>query len=328
MSFADIIGQQKQLATLRAALAKGRLHHAYLFFGAEGVGKRTIALALARALHCAQATGDFCGQCVNCRRIGDANHPDVRLVEPLTGKKEIGIQQIRELEKELNYQSFTGGTKIIIIDPATLMNLSAQNALLKTLEEPPSHTMLILIAANAGALLPTLRSRCLQISFGPLERASVADYLARKKGGKPQEAQVLAALSSGSLGLALRLSDSQLFEKRQVWAGMLTSLGAGDYRGASAAAEKLAGKKEESLKFLEWAETFYRDLLVYAAAQTPQETINLDMLPQIQVQTAGAGIEHWLAVFAQTVGAGARIQRNLNRRMVLEKLLFDVVGAR
>lgn len=328
MSFADILGHQKQLDILRTALNKGRLHHAYLFFGAEGVGKRTSALALARAIHCVGATGDFCGQCVNCSRIGDGNHPDVRLIEPLAGKKEISIQQIRALEKELNYRSFTGGRKIALIDPATLMNLSAQNALLKTLEEPPANAMLILIAANIGALLPTLRSRCLQISFGALDRAQVANYLWEKKGNKPEEAQFLAALSMGSLGQALKLNESKLFGQREVWGNMLATLGAGDYRRACEAAEMLAGKKDETLKFLEWAETFYRDLLVYAATQNSNETINLDRLAQIQEQSVTTSIDHCLALYEQTIGAGARIQRNLNRRMVLEKLLFDVVGAR
>jgi DNA polymerase III subunit delta' len=170
MSFAEIIGHQGQIEILRAALAKNRLHHAYLFAGPEGVGKRTLALALAKAVHCTEMGSDSCGQCVNCARIRDGNHPDVRLIEPLMGKKEISIQQIREIERQLNFRSFSGGKKIAILDPATLMNLSAQNALLKTLEEPPQDSLLILIAPTAGGLLPTLRSRCLSLSFGPLRR--------------------------------------------------------------------------------------------------------------------------------------------------------------
>src|SRR5262245_12389860 len=137
MGFAQIVGHSKQLETLRLALAHGRLHHAYLFVGAAGLGKKTIGLSLAKAIHCSGASGDFCGECADCARIQDGNHPDVRLIEPLAGKKEISIQQIRELEKELNLRSFSGNKKIVILDPATLMNLSAQNALLKTLEEPP-----------------------------------------------------------------------------------------------------------------------------------------------------------------------------------------------
>ncbi|MBM4260015.1 MAG: DNA polymerase III subunit delta' [Deltaproteobacteria bacterium] len=328
MSFAEIIGQPKPLAILRSALANGRLHHAYLFLGPEGVGKRAIALALAKAIHCAGANGDFCGQCVNCKRIGDGNHPDVRLVEPLAGRKEIAIQQIRDIEKELNYQSFTGGRKIVIFDRATLMNLSSQNALLKTLEEPPADSLLILIAANGGALLPTLRSRCLKVSFGPLHRPAVAQYLERNKQVKTEEAQFLAALSMGSLGLALKLNDRKLFEKRREWAALLGSLGKGDYRSGSDAAEKLAGNKDDALKFLEWAETFYRDLLVFAAVHSGDELINLDLLKQTQQLAGAVTVEKWLALFEQAVGAGARIQRNLNRRMVLEDLLFNVVGAR
>ena len=168
MSFAEVIGHQKQLANLHSALTGERLHHAYLFLGPEGVGKRTIAVAYAKALHCLQQVNDFCDQCANCARISDGNHPDVRVLEPLAEKKEISIQQIRELERDLNFRSFTGKRKIAIIDPATLMNSSAQNALLKTLEEPPQESLIILIAANAGALLPTLRSRCLRLSFAPL----------------------------------------------------------------------------------------------------------------------------------------------------------------
>src|SRR5881227_3011851 len=111
MGFSEILGHQRQTETLRLALAKGRLHHAYLFAGPEGVGKRTLALALAKAIHCAERVDDFCGQCANCARIEDGNHPDVRTIEPLAGKKEISIQQIREIEKQLNFRSFSGRKK-------------------------------------------------------------------------------------------------------------------------------------------------------------------------------------------------------------------------
>ncbi|HLN83546.1 MAG TPA: DNA polymerase III subunit delta', partial [Candidatus Binatia bacterium] len=131
MSFAEVIGHTKQLAILRSALSAERLHHAYLFVGPDGIGKRTAAIAVAKAIHCEESIEDFCGICVNCARISDGNHPDVRLIQPLPDKKEISIQQIREIERELNFRSFSGKRKIAVIDPATLMNLSAQNALLK-----------------------------------------------------------------------------------------------------------------------------------------------------------------------------------------------------
>lgn len=328
MGFSEILGHQRQTETLRLALAKGRLHHAYLFAGPEGVGKRTLALALAKAIHCAERVDDFCGQCANCARIEDGNHPDVRTIEPLAGKKEISIQQIREIEKQLNFRSFSGRKKIAVLDPATLMNLSAQNALLKTLEEPPQDSLLVLVATNTGGLLPTLRSRCLRLSFGSLQCAQLANYLASKKGLKREEADFLAAMAMGSLGTALKIDGEEMQEKRRVWIELLSSLKAGDYRAATVTAEGLAKDRDESLKFLEWAGSWYRDLMVHAVTRGSAELVNRDVLARMEHESADDRLEHSLSLIAQTIEAAAGIQRNLNRRMVLENLLFNVVGNR
>ena len=328
MGFNDIIGQQKQLTVLRSALASGRLHHAYLFLGPEGVGKRLVAVALAKSLHCSELKNDFCGGCVNCRRIAAGNHPDVRVIEPLSGKKEISIQQIRELERELNYRSFTGKRKIAIIDPATLLNLSSQNALLKTLEEPPQDCLIVLIAANEGGLLPTLRSRCLRLSFTPLARNEITGFLQSHHGMNRTDAEFIAALGMGSIGAALALDKDQLIEKRKIWTGMLGAFKRRDYHGAMIAAEALAVNREEALDFLKWAESWYRDLLIYSVANDSNDLVNLDMRQQIEEQSSRQNIDSALGAIAQTSSAAARIQRNLNRRMVLEKLLFGVVGGR
>ncbi|HEX9455117.1 MAG TPA: DNA polymerase III subunit delta' [Candidatus Binatia bacterium] len=328
MSFADIIGQQKQLTILRSALANQRLHHAYLFLGPDGIGKHSVAVALAKAVHCVEANGDFCGGCVNCARIADGNHPDVRLIEPLAGKKEISIQQVRELERDLNYRSFTGKRKVAIIDPATLLNLSSQNALLKTLEEPPQDSLMILIAANGGALLPTLRSRCLRLSFAPLTRQQVAGFLQSQHEIASADAEFIAALSMGSIGAALALDHDEMVERRRIWIGMLGALKPGDYQGAMAAAEALASDRDETLKFLKWAESWYRDLLVQSVAQDSNDLVNLDMHTEIAQQAADGDVEKNLRVISQTGRAAAGVQRNLNRRMVLEKFFFGVVGGR
>jgi len=325
MGFSQIVGHQKQVEILRQALNHGRLHHAYLFVGIEGVGKRTIALGLAKAIHCSAATGDFCGECTDCGRIQNGNHADVRIIEPLAGKKEISIQQIRELEKELNFRSFSGKKKIAIVDPATLMNLSAQNALLKTLEEPPRDSLLILIAANGGALLPTLRSRCLRISFGSLARDLISGFLVSRKGLAVETAEFLAAMSLGSLGAVVSIDTQELLERRREWVRLISGLGAGDYRAATDAAEALAGSKEDSLRFLEWIESWFRDLLVYSVTQNPQAVANVDMLPQIQQQSATADFERLFSWIAAAKAAVGGIQRNLNRRMMIEDLLVNTV---
>ena len=326
MGFVEIIGHTHQLEILRLALANDRLHHAYLFCGPAGVGKRTTALALAMALHCAEKNGDFCGRCGECARIQGRNHPDVRVIECLAGKKEISIQQIREMEKELRFRSFSGGRKVAIVDPATLLNPASQNALLKTLEEPPPDSLLILVATSAGALLPTLRSRCLRLGFGPLPRQLIARFLVSQKLMKPADADLLAALGKGSLGAALQMNGEELRQRRRIWGGMLSMLKVGDYRGAMEAAEALAASREEALEFFEWAETWYHDLLIRALRQDSDDCVNLDMLVELRRQ-APAPMEHILSAAANAAGAARKIQRNLNRRMVLERFLFGVVGS-
>jgi DNA polymerase-3 subunit delta' len=328
MGFSELIGHSNQIETLRRALLNDRLHHAYLFLGPDGVGKRTLAMALAQAIHCSELQGDYCGRCVNCASIIHGNHADVRFIGPLLGKKEIAIQQIRELERELRFRSFGGKQKIAIVDPVTLMNAAAQNALLKTLEEPPAKSLIILIAPNGGGILPTVRSRCLRLSFAPLPCAEVAAVLQAKHRVKAEEAVFLAAMATGSIGVALSLDQEGLIEKRKTWTEMLGSLKPGDYQAAVVTAEALAATRNGALEFFKWAESWYRDLLVYRVTRNSEELVNLDMLAQIEQQAAASKVENSLAAMAGIADAAAGIQRNLNRRMVLEKLLFGVVGAR
>jgi DNA polymerase-3 subunit delta' len=328
MGFSSVLGHQKQLQTLRLGLQKGRLHHAYLLLGPEGVGKKTVAFCLVQAIHCTEIEGDFCGRCPACVRVRNGNHPDVRMIEPLSGKKEISIQQVREIEKELSYRSFSGRRKVAIIDPAPLMSVPAQNALLKTLEEPPHDSLLILIAASAGGLLPTLRSRCMRLSFGPLPTGVIAEYLIIQRGKPADEAKCLAALAMGSLGAAMQMENGGLLEKRRVWKQMLAALGARDYRGAITTAEAIAADRDESLEFLQWAGSWYRDLLIYALTQSQDEIANIDMIDLIKQESSGVSLEQLLALIAQTLEATGEIQRNLNRRMVIERLLLGAVEAR
>ena len=326
MPFSDIVGHGKQLATLRRGLAHDRLHHAYVFLGSEGVGKRTVALSLAKAVQCLEMANDFCGSCVNCVSIENRNHPDVRLIGPLPGKKDISIEQVRGLERELNYRAFSSGKKIAIIDPAPLMNFSAQNALLKTLEEPPAGSILILISISAGGLLPTLLSRCLRLSFAPLTASTVADHLVSGRALKREQAELLAALSFGSLGRALSPDLGELARRRGVWVEGIASLGKRNRRGWTTLAEELSKDREEALRFLEWLDGWYRDILIYGATESVQEICNLDLIESLKTQAASCSVERTLFLRSQALITAARIRRNVNRRMALDDLLAHAAG--
>ena len=324
MPFSDIVGQEKPLETLRRGLEGGRLHHAYLFLGPEGVGKKSVALSLAMAIHCEEGGHDFCGQCQSCHKIRAGNHPDVRLIEPPTGKKEIGIPQIRELERELAFRSFSGRKKVAILDPADLMNYHAQNSLLKTLEEPPGDCLLILIAKGTGGLLPTLVSRCLRLSFGAPAMDVVTDVLVRRKGIPVEEAKLLARLTMGSLGEALTCDTEDLLDRRKEWIARLVSIPCGDYRAVMAFAEELAGDREGCLEFLRCIDGWYRDILRYQIGGGTEQIRNIDMEETLREKSRLWGIDHTLSVLARTSEGAREIQRNYNRRLVMENLLIKV----
>src|SRR5512143_2151164 len=209
MPFSEIIGQDRAVGTLRAGLRRGALHHALLLAGPPGVGKGTAARILAQALNCEGGEGDDgCGRCPPCRKIARGVHPDVLVVEeervmaragrwePHAGRapsRDIVVDQIRELvDRRLALKRFEGRCRVVIVDPADAMNPQAQNALLKTLEEPPEDTVLALVASAPDALLPTVRSRCLRISFAPLPDELIAGRLAAA-GRPPEQARLAAA---------------------------------------------------------------------------------------------------------------------------------------
>ena len=325
MPFADIIGHEKPLQSLRQALEKQRLPHAYLFLGPDGVGKKTVALALAKAIQCQAVANDFCGKCADCIRIARGNHPDVRVVEPAEGKKEISILQVRELERELSFRPFSGRKKIAVVDPAPLMNASAQNALLKTLEEPPQSSLIILVSTSIGGLLPTLVSRCLRLSFTPLPAALVADQLVSQKGMERGAAEFLAALAMGSPGTALSAGMELLVERRRAWLEKISSLTPRNYRAALTAAEELAGAREESLKFLEWAQGWYRDLLLSSVGGEGAEVLNRDLEEELKRQAARHSPERLLWLRSCAATTAARIQRNVNRRLALENFFLQAL---
>ena len=235
------------------------------------------------------------------------------------------IQQVRELEKALSLRSFSGRQKVAIIDPATLMNWQAQNALLKTLEEPPRGCVLIMVACNAGGLLSTVRSRALAFSFAPLSRQLIVSFLISKRDKTKEQAQCLAALAMGSLGTASKIDTERLIEKRFDWMNMLVLLTPGNYRAALNTAEALAGNREETLKFLEWVGLWYRDLLTFRVAHAQDKIVNLDMLAQIKEQSSRIEENHLFSLLSKASEASERIQRNVNRRMVLEDLFLRAV---
>ncbi|MFH1019251.1 MAG: DNA polymerase III subunit delta', partial [Pseudomonadota bacterium] len=214
LSFAGIIGQDKAKKLLHRAVAQERLSHALLFKGPMGVGKKTCARTFAATLNCHSPAGhEPCGQCSSCRKFNAGSHPDFIVIEP--DGAAIKINQVRELKKTLAVPPFEAKIRVVLLCEIHTMRREAANSLLKTLEEPPSQTMLILTADEAGGILPTILSRCQTVPFFPLPQTEVAKILALEAGIAPESGAALAAMAEGSLGRARLLLAKDLLGLRR-----------------------------------------------------------------------------------------------------------------
>jgi DNA polymerase-3 subunit delta' len=182
MSFSDLKEQRTVAGQLQRSLKRGRLAHAYLFAGPRGSGKAAVARALAQALNCPEREHDACGRCDSCRRIAEAVHPDVYWVRPEMKSRQTSVERIREFEKAIYLKPTLAQVKVGVIVDADCLTESASNAFLKTLEEPPAQTVIVLLSAEPQRLLPTILSRCLKLNFGPAGAQAASPYRSRVLG--------------------------------------------------------------------------------------------------------------------------------------------------
>ncbi len=225
MRLADVLGHGQPRSLLLRAVSARSVPQSLLFDGADGVGKRTTALALAAAINCPQPAedGDACGACSSCRRIARGQHPDVVVLGP-NEKGSITVDMAREVIARAGYRPFEARRRVVIVDGADVLQPQAQNAMLKTLEEPPPSSMFILVTSRPDALLETVRSRCPRVRFGRLGPSELADVLIRHCGIAAAEAPGLAAMADGSVSRALAQDTGSLVEARDAAMSLLRGL--------------------------------------------------------------------------------------------------------
>lgn len=325
MSFAEILGQEPAIKFLKNSLERGKVAHAYLFYGIEGIGKEKTARALAQALNCLSPQGvEACGECRSCLKMESGAHPDVILIKP--NGAFIRIEQIRSFKRQLIYKPLEGRYRIAIITNADLLNKESANCLLKTLEEPPDTSIIILMATDINELLPTIVSRCQAVLFRPLSPALISEYFCSHRNNKfpPEQAALLASLSGGSLGKAVGLADSPLMEMRRDICIKLISLSRRDMESLLLLAEDLAGRKEELPEILAMLKTCLRDSLFLRQGLDERHLINKD-LKEMLFEGARRWTEKQLIHSLDLLyGAEQAITRNYNRRLILENLFLQL----
>ncbi len=237
MSLQDIIGHARQLSLLRESLRHGNLAPAYLFTGPEGVGKRTAALEFGRAALCRSLPEDGCGRCRSCLQIERGGHPDFVLVAVEEGKRLLKKEQVTDMQRFLSLTPAWGDRKFALVDDADSMNINSANAMLKTLEEPPAGTLIVLVSSNPGALLPTVISRCRKVGFGSLREPEVEQVLLNRGVGA-EEAAVAASLADGSPGSVAALESESWKKSSAVLEKVAKAVAAGDKGALLTAVEK------------------------------------------------------------------------------------------
>lgn len=320
MTFDQIIGHERQKEILNRALASGRLAHAYLFSGPDGIGKRLMAMALARAIVCKEQRG--CGNCLACRKIDHQNHPDLHILEP--DGKAIKIEQIRGFQRELNLKPLESPRKICMIEQADVMTVGAANALLKTLEEPRGDTLLVLLSSQPNRLLETIRSRCQPLPFNRHPNHRIQAELEKQLGIAPEESHVLAALSEGSFKKAFGKDRELYLDQRRVLLKTLTGLSSGSILPTLDFAEQLAADKTVLPDILEIFQAFYRDVLMTLQGRGDEELVNLDLKEKIHRVSAREDASTVLDKLEALIEVRQQLDRNVNRQLAMEVLLMKL----
>ncbi|MBE0696707.1 MAG: DNA polymerase III subunit delta' [Anaerolineaceae bacterium] len=324
-----IAGHEWAAHLLKEHIARGDVRHAYLFTGPLGVGRRSLALQFAQALNCTNppAPGEFCGECRVCRQLAAMQHSDLAVVQAEKEGGVLKVEQVRDLQHVLSLSPYEAHYRVALLLRFHEANPNAQNALLKTLEEAPRQVILLVTADSAESLLPTIVSRCEVLRLRPVSVERLQKELEERSMGK-EDARILAHLSGGRLGYALRMKDdpAKMEQRRALLEDLLHMLGE-SRRVRFVYAEQIA-KDKEALReaYAVWL-TFWRDLMLRSACGQGStdglQLVNQDMQAEIELLAGQIDLETARARVVDLEQAISRLDGNLNARLLTEVLLLD-----
>lgn len=325
--FRDIIGHEETIQHLQNAISRNRVSHAYIIQGPEGSGKMMMAEAFARTLECENRLDppDACGRCRSCHQAETRNHPDIIYV---THEKPavISVSDVRtQIVGDVQIRPYQGKRKIYIVGDAEKMNQQAQNALLKTLEEPPEYVTILLLTENAQALLDTIRSRCILLNLKSVSEAQIRKYLMEKAGVPDYQAKLCAAFAQGSVGKAVELASSEHFnEIRSNAITLVRRAKQLDVAELTQMAKSMEEYKISITDFLDILAVYYRDVLYFKASRDVDRLIFQDQVKQIR-QNAETSSYEGLEVILQAIDkAKARLNANVNFDLTMELLFLTI----
>jgi DNA polymerase-3 subunit delta' len=320
----NLLGHDWAVDMLRRHIATGEARHAYLFAGPSGLGRRSLALAFARALNCTNspAPGEFCGQCRDCKQIASMAHPDLAVIQAENEGGTLKVDRVREMKRTVLLKPYQSKYRIALFLRFQEANDSASNALLKTLEEAPAHAILLLTADNPESLLPTIVSRCEVLRLRPLPIEQVQREL-ENRGAENSQARLLAHISGGRPGYAIRLlEDRSLLEFRSQRLDDLQKLLTSSRVDKFAYVEKLAKEKDVMRQTLLVWLSFWRDVLL-RAAKADSPLANVDRAEEIESLAKRLDLSAARQRVTETERAIQQMERNVNARLLMEVLLLN-----
>lgn len=324
-SFSEIVGHEQIKEHMQAAIRDKKPFHAYLFQGEEGVGKEALARTFAAGLQCQSELADKpCKECVSCRQMESGNQPDVIWVT--REKASLGVDEIREqLCNTMDIKPFSSPYKIYLVPEAEKMTEAAQNALLKTIEEPPEYGIVILMTSNISALLPTIQSRCLTMEFRPLSTAVVESYVKEHCQVPDYQARASAAFAQGNLGKAMRYAKSEDFiERKDHIISLLRHVEQMDLSEMLAVIKDLGTRKDEVRDYIDLMVLWYRDVLLFKATKDINQLLFQDEASYISREASHRSYEKIEEILQAFEKAKVRLRANVNFDITMELMLLTL----
>lgn len=323
-NFKDVIGHEKVIEHLKTALNKQKVSHAYIFQGEPGSGKKMLAGLFAQTLQCEEHGEEPCGKCKSCLQAISNNHPDI--IKVTHEKASMGVDDIRtQVNNDIGIKPYSSQYKIYIIDDADKMTEQAQNAILKTIEEPPSYAVIMLLVSNINKLLPTILSRCVTLNLKPVSERKIEEFLMQEYQVPDYNAQISAKFSQGNVGKAIRYSNSQEFiESKDRILHLLKYADSMQVYELLEGIKDLGERKLEIYDYIDMMVLWYRDILLYKVTKNPNLLLFRDEYSHIKKKAEECGYEGIETIINAMEKTKERLRANVNFEIAMELLLLVI----
>ncbi|MCI5805223.1 MAG: AAA family ATPase [Clostridium sp.] len=324
-NYSDIIGHEDIVKHFKSSIELGKISHAYILNGEKGSGKKTLAAVVAKSLQCESGEADPCGTCKSCLQAESGNQPDIIWV---THEKPnvISVDEIRtQILNDIELKPYSSRYKIYIVPDAQLMNTQAQNAILKTLEEPPEYAIIMLLTNNVDKFLPTIISRCIVLNFRPVEPLHMVDYLVNQIGIDREKARFCTDFAQGNLGKAVRLAISPDYnEIKEDSLRLLRRIQDMDMDEIIQAVRNMGKYKLDITDYIDIMSMWFRDLLMVKISNSPNKLIFKDEFSVMKKQASHVSYEGLEEILQALDKLKIRLEANVNFDIAMELMLLTM----